>query len=197
MWFSEWSVPIVLKGCHRQTYSNISNIWQANSNFQIFPDIFRYFQIFPDISRYFPYSTRVVFAEGAERWALAQRHPTVVRHLLSGTWSRMGLKRYALGQKPVRLTWTYATFCIRLAEFAAEFAAECFTLHSFNMFQYVSICFYMFQLTSETLSANSSVKTAVNTMQTGSLISGFLHCQIQQVEPKNINWFKRFSERIT
>jgi hypothetical protein len=32
----------------------------------------------------------------------------------------------------------------------------------------------MFQITSETWSANSAVKTAVNTMQTGSLISGFL-----------------------
>jgi len=92
----------------KQQFPDISRYFQIfpdiSRYFQIFPDISRYFQIFPDISRYFPYSTRVVFAEGAERWALAQRHPTVVRHLLSGTWSRMGLKRYALGQKPVRLT---------------------------------------------------------------------------------------------
>ena len=83
-------------------------------------------QQFPDISSVLACSTRVVFAE-AERWAKKKRHPTSSDIFLSGTWSRMGLKR-----------WTYATFCIRLAEFAADFAAECFTLHSFNMFQYIS-----------------------------------------------------------
>lgn len=84
--------------------------------------ISRYFQIFP---AYSPIQL-ALFSQKVLRDRPAQRHATVVRHLVSSTWLRMGLKR-----------WTYATVCIRLA----EFAAKCYTYFHFTQFQYVSICF--------------------------------------------------------
>ena len=187
MWFSEWSVPIVLKGCHRQTYSNISNIWQANSNFQIFPDISRYFQIFPLFnSRCF---RRRCWEMGLGPAPSDGRPTSFERHLVTD-----GPQAVCAGAETSEVNVNVCHILHKVSRIRSRIRGRMF---HFTQFQYVSICFYMFQLTSETLSANSSVKTAVNTMQTGSLISGFLHCQIQQVEPKNINWFKRFSERIT
>ena len=155
-------MPIVLKGCHRQTY-------QIYQTYDKQTTISRYFQIFPDISSILAYSTRVVFAEGAERSANpapSDGRPTPFeQHLVTD------------GPQAVNV-------CHSLHQVSRIRSKM---LHLFSLY-IVSICFNMFQITSETWSANSSVKMAVNKMQTGSLISGFLHCRkIQQVEPKNTN----------